>query len=448
VITRIDGIEASLERLSRRGGHARPVMPAHFAARNAEIFGESLTVEQVVARIVADVRAEGDVAVRRYTELYDGRAPDAIEVPSTAWVAAHDSLSPGLQAALALSTERIRAFHERQPSQSWIEPGAHGVPGQLTRPLDRIGIYTPGGSAALPSSLLMTAVPARVAGVREIVVAAPPGRDGQVAPVVLAAALVAGVDRVMAIGGAQAIAALAYGTATVPQVDKIMGPGNVFVTLAKQQVFGTVAIDQLAGPTETLLVADHSANPPLVAADMIAQSEHGVDSSAILVTTSTRLAREIPAELTRQLADLPRGEIASASLAANGVVSVVATLDEAVRVANAYAPEHLCLLVQDPWSLVPLVRNAGGIFLGENSPEALGDYTYGPSHVMPTGGTARFSSPVNVADFLKVISIFGANERAIADLGQATITLAEAEGLHGHARAIEQRLSRQELATR
>ncbi len=444
MISRVDGYDAAQERLTRRGGQDDLVMPEHFARRNAEVFGKDLPASEVVRRIIADVRSKGDEAVRDYTVAYDGKAPDAFEVPQSDWDVAWASLEPDLQAALEVAAERIRQFHQKQTRPTWIEPEPNGIFGQLVRPLERVGIYTPGGTAALPSSLLMIAVPARVAGVDEIIVAAPPGRDGKIAQVILAAAKIAGVDRVFAVGGAQAIAALAHGTETIPQVDKILGPGNIFVALAKQQVFGVVDIDQIAGPTETLLVADDSADVELVAADMLAQSEHGVDSSAILVTTSARLAREVPDEIERQLEFLPRADIAAQSLANNGVIALVESLGEAVSVANAYAPEHLCLLVADPWSLVPQVRNAGGIFLGEASPEALGDYTAGPSHVMPTGGTARYSSPVNVADFQKVISLFGANERAVASLGEATITLAQAEGLAGHAAAIERRLRRQD----
>jgi histidinol dehydrogenase len=441
VVTRIDGLDASLARLTRRGGHEQPALPAHFAARIEEVFGGPLAAAEVVRRILLDVRSEGDAAVRRYTEAFDRTTPETFEVPRDAWDAAWDSIPVELQEALSVAAERITSFHQRQPRQSWIEPGPDGIYGQLVRPLDRVGIYTPGGSAALPSSLLMTAIPARVAGVREIVVSAPPRHEGGVAPVILAAAKVAGVDHVLSIGGAQAIAAMAYGTESVPQADKILGPGNIFVALAKQQVYGTVAIDQIAGPTETLLIADDSANLELVAADMLAQSEHGVDSSAILVTTSARIANAIAAEIDTQAEGLSRGDMAWESLRGNGVVALVESLADAVTIANAYAPEHLCLLVADPWSLVPDVQHAGGIFLGEASAEALGDYTAGPSHVMPTGGTARFSSPVNVGDFQKVISVIGANAHALATLGAATVTLARAEGLDGHAAAIERRLS-------
>jgi histidinol dehydrogenase len=441
MVTHVHGIEAALDRLTRRAGTTTSTMPPAVAAKTQEVFGTPLSAVEVVERILTDVRTEGDAAVARYTMAFDGALPVAVDVPKQDWEQAWNATQPELKQALTVAAERIRAFHSHQPRQSWIEPTADGTFGQLVRPLERIGIYTPGGSAALPSSLLMVALPARVAGVNEVIIAAPPRNGGEIAPIILAAAWLANVDRVLAIGGAQAIGALAFGTETVPQVDKILGPGNMFVTLAKQQVFGTVAIDQLAGPTETLLVADDTADLVLIAADMLAQSEHGVDSSAILVTTSQRIADGIETELERQSELLPRASIAMASLESNGVVAVVDSISQAIDVANHYAPEHLCLLVDDPWSFMPQVRNAGGIFLGESSPEALGDYTMGPSHVMPTGGTARFSSPVNVNDFLKVISIFGGTKHSVAALGPATITLADAEGLRGHAAAIERRMA-------
>jgi len=441
-------MEAGLARLTRRGDYAETALPAHFAARIEEVFGQPMTAPDVVAKIIADVRTEGDTAVQRYTRAFDGTAPDHFEVPKPEWDAAWESVGSELRDALTIAAGRIRSFHEKQTRPTWFEPDELGIFGQIVRPLDRIGIYTPGGSAALPSSLLMTAIPATVAGVSEVIVSAPPRHNGGVAPVILAAARVAGVDRVFSIGGAQAIAALAFGTETVPHVDKILGPGNIFVATAKQQVFGVVDIDQLAGPTETLLVADGTADIELVAADMLAQSEHGIDSSAILITTSVKLADMIQAAIEQQVESLERGDIAWESLTTNGVVVVVDDLADAVTVANAYAPEHLCLLVQNPWDLVPQVRNAGGIFIGESSPEALGDYTAGPSHVMPTGGTARFSSPVNVSDFQKVISIIAANDRAITALGAATITLARAEGLGGHAAAIERRVNRVDRSNR
>ncbi len=427
--------------LTRRRGFEETTLSPRMREGIRRVFGADLSAEAVVDRVLADVRDEGDAAVLRYTAAFDGAAPRGMEVPREAWQAALDGLDGELRAALRLSAAQIERFHRKQLRTSWLDYTDEGVLGQIVRPLDRVGIYTPGGTAVYPSSLLMTAVPARVAGVAEVVVCAPPGRDGEVSPLILAAAEVAGVDRVFRIGGAQAIAALAYGTATVPHVDKIYGPGNIFVVLAKRRVFGLVAIDQLPGPTETLLVADESADPSLVVADMLAQAEHDPMASAILVTTSDVLARAVAAELPAQLATLERREIAAQSLAANGLIAVVADLATAMELANAYAPEHLCLLLRDPWQAVPLVRHAGGVFVGEESPEALGDYTAGPSHVMPTGGTARFSSPIHVADFTKVISLAAANHRALDRLGPATIALARAEGLTAHARAIERRLA-------
>lgn len=440
-IKRLRGAEV-LTHLTRRGEQLEPVLPSSIQERNAEIFGRPMTAHEVVDKIVTDVQSDGDVAIRKYTEIFDKRKLGSIEVPREEWQNALISLEPELRDALHVAAERVRSFHERQVRQSWIETEDLGIFGQIIRPLERIGIYTPGGSAALPSSLLMTAIPARVAGVDEIIIAAPPRGDKSISAVILAAAEIANVDRVFAIGGAQAIAAMAFGTETVPQVDKICGPGNVFVALAKQRVSGTVDIDQIAGPTETLVVADDTADLELVAADMVAQAEHDALATAILITTSEQLADQVADEISRQAAELEREEIIRASLDNNGMIAVVGSLEDAVDYSNAYAPEHLCLLVKDPWALVPRVRNAGGIFVGDSSPEALGDYTAGPSHVMPTGGTARFSSPVNVGDFQKVISLAAGNPNAIRCLGPATMQIARAEGLDGHAMAIERRLRR------
>lgn len=442
LISVVEGYTAAVSRLTRRGEFRQTELAPAFAARIEEVFGERLTAQEVVDRIVEDVRAAGDAAVARYTEAFDDRIVDQVEVPRESWDAAWDKIDPELQEALTVAADRVRCFHERQLRQSWFQPEELGIFGQIVRPLERIGIYTPGGSAALPSSLLMTAIPARVAGVEEIVISAPPRHDGGVAPITLAAAKVAGVDRVFAVGGAQAIAAMAFGTATIPQVDKILGPGNTFVALAKQRVFGAVDIDQIAGPTETLLIADDMADLELTAADMLAQAEHDQQASAILVTTSSAFAGKVVEELGRQLPALEREDIARGSLQRNGVIAVVDSLDEAIALSNAYAPEHLCLLVDRPWDLVPRVKHAGGIFIGEQSPEALSDYTAGPSHVMPTGGTARFSSPVNVGDFVKVITVAAGNSRAIETLGPATMAFARAEGLGGHALTIERRLDR------
>jgi histidinol dehydrogenase len=425
--------------LTRKRGFEEPELAPRIQESIERMFGERLSAPQVVSRILSDIRRQGDQAVNHYSELIDGAAPDPIEVPRDQWQAAFDSVRVELQEALKLSAAQIRAFHEKQLRTSWIDYTDEGALGQIVRPLERIGVYAPGGTAVYPSSLLMTAVPARVAGVKEIIVCSPP-HQGRVSPLILAAALVAGVDRVFQIGGAQAIGAMAYGTESVPHVDKVLGPGNIFVVLAKQQVYGAAAIDQLPGPTETLLVADDTADPRLAAADMLAQAEHDPMASAILITTSERLASEVESELERQLQSLERAAIAGQSLRANGLIAVVPDVEVAVELANDYAPEHLCLLLANPWEAVPLVRNAGGIFIGENSPEALGDYTTGPSHVMPTGGAARFFSPIHLDDFTKVINVAAANRKALRRLGPATVALARAEGLTAHARAIEIRL--------
>ena len=428
--------------LTRRRGFEETSLSPRLREGIRRVFGADLSAEAVVDRILADVREEGDAAVLRYTAAFDGKAPPRIEVPREKWREALAALDPELRRALHLAAEQIVAFHDKQRRTSWIDFSDEGALGQIVRPLERVGVYTPGGTAVYPSSLLMTVVPAKVAGVPEVIVCSPPGPDGAINPLILAAAAVAGVDRLFQIGGAQAIAALAYGTATVPHVDKIFGPGNIFVVLAKRRVFGVVAIDQLPGPTETLVVADETADPVLVVADLLAQAEHDPMASAILISTDLGLAEAVRAELPRQLGEMERKEIAGESLANNGLIVVVPALATALDLANAYAPEHLCLLLGDPWAAVPLVRHAGGIFVGEHSPEALGDYTAGPSHVMPTGGTARFSSPIHLGEFTKVISLAAANQRALERLGPATIALARAEGLGGHARAIERRLGR------
>ena len=426
-------------RLRRTRGFVEPELSPGMAAGVLRVFGEPLTAAQAVDRILAEVRVDGDAGVRRLTQAIDGAAPEHIEVPRSEWQTAYDATEPALRDALEVAAARIRAFHERQRRTSWFDATDEGILGQIVRPLERVGVYAPGGTAVYPSSLLMTSVPARVAGVEEIVVCSPP-HAGRVSPLILAAAHVAGVDRVFQVGGAQAIAAMAYGTETIPHVDKIYGPGNIFVILAKRRLYGVTAIDALPGPTETLLIADSAADPVLAAADLLAQAEHDPMASAILLTDSRTFADAVVDALAEQLPDLDRTDIVTASLRQNGMVGVVPSLEAAVALANAYAPEHLCLLTANPWDLVPLVRHAGGIFVGEDSPEALGDYTTGPSHVMPTGGTARFFSPIHLNDFVKVINLAAANRAALTRLGPATIALARAEGLTAHARAIERRL--------
>ncbi len=402
--------------------------------------GERLTPSQVVERIVTDVRQHGDAALRAWSLKLDGSAPTHWEVSRETIKAAWHAQSPEIQAALELAASQIRSFHAKQPKGSWMDVGNEGTLGQLIVPMQRVGIYVPGGSAPLPSTLLMAAIPAREAGVEEIIVCSPLQRaTGEIAEIVLAAAYIAGVDRVMRVGGAQAIAALAYGTEQIPQVDKIAGPGNLFVVLAKRMVYGVVGIESLPGPTETLVIADGHANPAYVAADLLAQAEH-VQAAAILVTTDMTVAIQVKAELQRQLDLLPDNRDAAETLALRSGIVVVPDLKSAFAVSNAYAPEHLCLLVDNAWDYLGWVRNAGGVFVGERSFEVLGDYIAGPSHIMPTGGTARYASPVNVDDFRKIISVIGLNERALQRIGPAAVSLARAEGLHAHAAAVQIRL--------
>ncbi|MCS6841179.1 MAG: histidinol dehydrogenase [Roseiflexus sp.] len=416
-------------------------VPAALLNAIEQRFGARLTPAEAVDRIVRDVRKRGDDALRDWSQRLDDYA-GPLEVPIERCVAALACLDPDLRSAIELAIGELTRFHQRQVRTSWIEFGAEGALGQIITPLRRVGIYVPGGAAPLPSSLLHAAIPARVAGVEEVIVCTPPQRNGDVDPTVLAAAAAAGVTRVFAIGGAQAIAAMAYGTASVPRVDKIVGPGNLFVVLAKRAVYGVVGIESLPGPTETLVIADAHADPRLVAADLLAQAEHAL-ASAILVTPDRTLAVQVQAEIARQLELLPAANAAAAAAAISGRggIVLVPDLDAAFAVANDYAPEHLCLLIDDPWRHIGKVRNAGGVFLGERSFEVLGDYVAGPSHIMPTGGTARFASPVNVDDFRKVISLVALNDAALKRIGPAAARLADAEGLAAHAAAVRMRMS-------
>lgn len=404
-------------------------------------FGRKMTPDEAVDIIIEGVRRGGDGAIAEYSRLLDGVQLEHFEVTPAEIAASREEISLELRDALSLAAQRIRSFHAAHGRRSWIDL-QEGM-GQVVVPLQRVGVYAPGGTASYPSTVLMTAIPARVAGVGEIVLATPPGRDGRIPAATLVAAHMAGVDRVFKVGGAQAIAAMAFGTQSIPKVDKICGPGGLFVVLAKRKVYGEVAIDGLYGPTETLIIADDSADPALCAADLLAQAEHDELASAFLVTTSPSLARRVEEEVGRRLDSLERRDIAAVSIERGGGIAVVASLDEAVTLANWYAPEHLCLMVQDAWSVAGKVRNAGGIFLGEASAEAVGDYVTGPSHVMPTGGTARFGSPLTTDDFLKVINLFCQDREAVAGLAGAAATIARAEGLTAHARAAELRLSTQ-----
>jgi histidinol dehydrogenase len=405
------------------------------------VFGKVLPPEEAVGQILADVRARGDSAVKAWTEKIDGIKLDVLQVSPATIDAAYESIPADLRDALRFAAKRIRAFHQQQPTQSWLAwRDSGGAMGQMVRPLERVGVYAPGGTAPYPSTLLMCAVTARVAGVENVIVTTPPAQ-GRIAPVLLAAAKVAGVDAVYQIGGAQAIAALAFGTESLPKVDKIVGPGNIFVILAKRQVYGLVDIDGLPGPTETLVIADEEADPVLVAADLLAQAEHDTLASAILVTPSQTLAQAVQVELGRQLERLSRSQIIAESLQNQGGAVICANLDEAAALNNLYAPEHLCLHVKNPWALVGKIKHAGGIFVGEQAYEVLGDYTAGPNHIMPTLGTARFASPLNLRDFTKIITIFGLDGDEAARIGPAAEILAHSEGLDAHAAAVRRRLS-------
>jgi histidinol dehydrogenase len=399
-----------------------------------ELAGEAY---ETVQQILGEVRARGDSALFDYTREIDGVELARLEVTREEIAQSRNVVGKELVSALELAAERVRSFHVAQKRSLGLEFVEGGL-GFLVRPLERVGIYVPGGKASYPSTVLMTAIPARVAGVDEVVVATPPAPDGTVPASTLVAADIAKVDRVFKVGGAQAVAAMAYGTESVPRVDKICGPGNVFVTLAKKQVYGIVGIDGLHGPTETVILADDSASPVLCAADLLAQAEHDEMASAILITTSPRLAGEVNEEVERQLAQLERQAIARQSLERNGVIVVVDNIDEAIELVNLYAPEHLCLAMRDARSYLDRIRHAGGIFI--ESPEALGDYTAGPSHVMPTGRTARFGSPLSVLDFLKVSILVDLDDEALKALGPAAATIARAEGLTAHALSVKRRL--------
>lgn len=445
VIRRFESVAAAREALLTNRGAVSTTsaaLPDAIRAGIRSTFGEDLSAEEVVRRVVDDVRARGDEAVRYYTREFDRASVSDLRVPEAAIEAAVGRIGHAVMAALHTAADRIRDFHAQSRRKSWIEhTPSGGALGQIIRPLDRVAVYAPGGRAPYPSSVLMAAVPARVAGVREVVLASPPsGPSGEIADVLLAAARVAGVDEVYRAGGAQAIAALAYGTESIPRVDKIVGPGNLFVVLAKRMVFGQVGIEALPGPTECLVVADDTANPAWVAADLLAQAEHDPLASSVLITPDRDLAEAVDAEVARQVADLPRRAIVEESLANRGGIVETSDMEGAIDFANDFAGEHLCLAVRDPWTWLGRVRHAGGVFLGELNAEAIGDYTAGPSHIMPTGSTARFSSPVHVEDFTKVISVFGLSEQDLMAAGPAAVTLARAEGLEGHARAVECRL--------
>jgi histidinol dehydrogenase len=400
---------------------------------------ESGEKEQAVRGIIADVRQKGDAALLDYTEEFDGVRLTSLEVSREEISRARKQIDKEFLAALELAAARITDFHTAQKN-ALIHDKTEGSLGWMMRPLRSVGVHVPGFTAPLPSSLLMTAIPARVAGVKEIYLVTPPGKQGRVSPVTLAAAEIAGVDRVFSVGGAQAIAALVFGTETIPAVDKICGPGNIYVFLAKKLLYGVVGIDGLFGPSEVIVIADDTAKPDYCAADLLAQAEHDTLATAILLTTSSELADSVNQEVKRQLEVLPRRDVAKESLESRGIIGVISTVEEAIELANFYAPEHLCLAVANPEAYVGQVVNAGCLFLGENSVEVLVDYVAGPSHVLPTEGTARFSSPLNIFDFVKIINVVNTGKTDIKKLGPAASVMARAEGLDAHAQAIDKRL--------
>ncbi len=421
-----------------------PVIPAgDKAALRARLMNRSQlndeTVTEKVKEIVKSVREKGDEALLQYTARFDKAhlTADGMRVTPEEIRAAYDGADPEWLCAMREAARRITAFHEKQKQKTWLDfqEGMHL--GQMVRPLSAVGVYVPGGTAAYPSSVLMNVLPARVAGVQKIVMATPPGPDGHVsyAPT-LVAADIAGVDEIYKMGGAQAVAALAFGTGTVPRVDKIVGPGNIYVANAKREVFGHVGIDMVAGPSEVLVIADGSANAAFVAADLLSQAEHDVLSAAVLVTPSQGLAYAVAHELDKQAEALSRRNIAVASLLTYGTIVLTEDLREAAEIANEVAPEHLELCVSDPYGLLPLIRNAGAIFLGHYSPEPLGDYYAGPNHVLPTSGTARFFSPLSVDDFVKKTSLIHYEKDALRAAAEDIILLARKEGLTAHANAV------------
>lgn len=414
-------------------------IPEGLKAGIRRVFGADLSPEAAVKHLLSAVRQGGDAALREWTQRIDGVTLDSLSV-SEAEIATAVSRTPtDLYQALEMAAKRIRAFHECQPLPNWTTNKLGGRLGQRVTPIRHVGVYVPGGTAPLPSSLLMSVIPAQVAGVLEIIVATPPGRDGTIADVILAAAHIVGLETVYKLGGAQAIGAMAFGTESLPRVDKIVGAGNIFVTLAKRQLYGLVGIDGLYGPTETVVVADETADPTWVAADLLAQAEHDLLATAILFTPSPSLAQAVQREVAHQMESLTRTEILAVSLANQGGIVLTADLDEACQLASDFAAEHACIATRNPAAYIGKIPNAGGLFLGERSFEVLGDYVAGPSHVMPTSGTARFASPLNVLDFVKISSIIELDDATSEQISPIAARIAMAEGLTAHANAVQKR---------
>lgn len=406
---------------------------------NEEIFSRAVPevdVAQIVSNIIQDVRTRGDEALLEYTKRFDRAQLSSLEVTKAEIDAAAEAVGAEFIALLERAAANIRKFHTQQKRSSFIINDEDGIViGQKIIPVDRAGLYVPGGTASYPSTVLMDAIPAKIAGCPEVVMVSPPDKDGKIAPVILAAAKVAGVDRIYKVGGAQAIAALAYGTQSIPKVDKIVGPGNAFVAEAKKQVYGKVSIDMIAGPSEILIIADGKSDPRFVAADLLSQAEHDVLACAVLVTDSADLAKEVQQELEKQIPLLERAEIARASIDNNGKIIVTQSIRQAIEISNEIAPEHLELCVDEPFDYLDSIRHAGSVFMGRNCPEALGDYFAGPNHTLPTSGTARFSSPLSVDDFIKKTQYTYYTRNALKRVAQDVATFAKAEGLTAHAKS-------------
>ena len=407
---------------------------------NSEIFARvvpTVNVEQIVAEIIENVRENGDRALLEYNRKFDKAEMDALQVSPEEIDEAFRSVEPEFLDILREAAENIRSFHSRQVRNSFVIADKPGIVlGQKVTPIERVGLYVPGGTAAYPSTVLMDAIPAKIAGCSQINMVTPPGADGKIHPVILAAAKIAGVDNIFKVGGAQAVAALAYGTETVPKVDKIVGPGNAFVAEAKKQVFGRVSIDMIAGPSEILVIADGKSDPAHVAADLLSQAEHDKLASAVLVTDSQALAEAVSAQLEKQIPLLPRAEIARASIDNNGKIIVAEDLMQGIQISNEIAPEHLELMVEDPFAYLDAVKNAGSIFMGRSCPEALGDYFAGPNHTLPTSGTARFSSPLSVDDFVKKSQFTYYTADALSRVAEKINYFAGKEGLQAHGRSV------------
>lgn len=434
------GLE-DVEKLLKKPAFDQVELNPRIREANKKLFGADLTAAEIVDRIVGDVRRDGDEAVIKYTKLIDRTefTPEEFVVTEAEYEAAYQEADPAVVDSLRKAAENVRRYHQEQKPNSWMTYRDKGsILGQSVIPLDRVGIYVPGGTAAYPSSVIMNAMPAVVAGVKEIIMMVPP-KNGKINPYVLVAAKEAGVSKIFKIGGAQAIAAMAFGTGTIPRVDKITGPGNIFVTLAKKAVYGHCDIDMLAGPSEILIVADKTADPAYTAADMLSQAEHDMLASSIVITDSLELAEKVAVEAEKQLKVLPREEITRASLDRNGMIIITEDIMQAVELANISAPEHMEVLTEQPFQLLPYIRHAGAVFLGAYSPEPLGDYFAGPNHVLPTGGTARYYSVLNVETFMKRTSIISYTQEQLDAVSDDVIRLAEAEGLQAHANAVKLR---------